>query len=146
MTLAEGVKRLYGRELTAVEVSNLNNFRSYYDVDDDDPIVVVLAMLAANNLMMSSLPELLQQKTIEIIELHRTTLREQSSIIAKELVLVVNDAKRVGGVVGATDGWWSRTLSWKQRWERHSAGFIAGVLAMVVFVGVPWVIRLFSQH
>ena len=82
----KSVAELLNRPLTAEEITGLNNFKGRYDIDDSDPLAIVLALVGANTVLMNSMPNLLQQKATETIELHRTTLREQSTIIAKELI------------------------------------------------------------
>lgn len=84
--LNKSIAELLNRPLTAEEITGLNNFKGRYDIDDSDPLAIVLALVGANTVLMNSMPNLLQQKATETIELHRTTLREQSTIIAKELI------------------------------------------------------------
>lgn len=82
----KSIAELLNRSLTVEEITGLNNFKGRYDIDDSDPLAIVLALVGANTVLMNSMPNLLQQKASETIELHRTTLREQSTIIAKELI------------------------------------------------------------
>lgn len=90
MTITERVSKLLRRQLTLEEVNSLVNFQNSYEIDDSDPLAVVLALVGANTLLISSLPNLLQQKADETIELHRRTLMDQSTIIAKELIVTIS--------------------------------------------------------
>jgi hypothetical protein len=83
-----------------------------YRVDDDDPLIIVLAMMAASNGTVATLPDLLQQKATETIELHRTVLREQSIVISKELIIAV------AGQIQST----------KLGWMRYAGCFVAGMI------------------
>jgi hypothetical protein len=86
MTLAANVASMFGRPLSKDESEALAKFQKSFEIDDQDPIIVVLAMLATNRLYMQELPALLQQKVVTTIELHQQTLRDQSTLIAKELI------------------------------------------------------------
>lgn len=88
-SLAEAVSKVLGRALTTEDVKNLNSFQRIYGIDDEDPLIVVLAMMGANRIMLESFPLLMQQKALETIELHKQTLGEQSTIIAKDLISVI---------------------------------------------------------
>ena len=82
----KSVAELLNRPLTAEEITGLNNFKGRYDIDDSDPLAIVLALVGANTVLMNSMPNLLQQKAADTIESHRSSLREQSTVIAKELI------------------------------------------------------------
>ena len=82
----KSIEQLLSRPLTGEEIIGLNNFKQLYDIDDSDPLAIVLALVGANTVLINSMPDLLQQKAKDTIELHRNTLREQSTIIAKELI------------------------------------------------------------
>lgn len=86
MSLAGNVASMYGRTLSKEEESSLKKFQESFEIGDEDPVIVVLAMLATNRLQLQELPTLLQQKGVATIELHQQTLREQSTLIAKELI------------------------------------------------------------
>lgn len=86
MRLASTIEALQKRPLTTAELATLNEFQRTFEIDDDDPLVVVLAMMARTQIAVDSVPNILQQKVDETIELHRTVLREQSTLIAKELL------------------------------------------------------------
>jgi hypothetical protein len=89
MNLVESVKTILGRDLSSDEVRNLSAFQRLHEIDDSDPLIIVLAMMGANKILMEEVPKLLQQKSTEIIELHRSLLMEQSTAIAKNLVAAV---------------------------------------------------------
>lgn len=123
MSLIATVERLQKRPLTAAEVETLNEFQRTFQVDDDDPLVVVLAILARSQLALDEAPELLQQKVNETIELHRIALREQSVVIAKELIVDIGRHLQI--LIGTT----------RQRWINYAGVFIGGA---VCGVGIAW--------
>lgn len=86
MSLEQNVSILMGKPLNADEVSSLNLFQKMNHIDDSDPLIVVLAYMARSHLILEQFPDQLHQKVNETIELHRNTLREQSNLIAKDLV------------------------------------------------------------
>jgi len=91
MTLIKTIETLEGRTLSDVERNSLRKFELMFEIGEDDPLNIVLAMMAKNQLKADQLPELLQQKAKETIELHQQTLREQSTLIAKELVVSIGN-------------------------------------------------------
>ncbi len=99
MNLADTIESLEGRKLTGPERDALHRFENTYDIAEDDPLIVVLAMMAKNQLTAEQLPDLMQQKAKETIELHQQTLREQSTLIAKELVVSIGNMV-AGSAVG----------------------------------------------
>lgn len=86
MSLITTIEALQKRPLTADESTTIKNFQKAFDIEDDDPLIVVLALMSRSQLILESMPTLLQQKSSETIELHRTVLRDQSVLIAKELI------------------------------------------------------------
>lgn len=114
MSLVETVEALEGRELTRAERENLHKFEQAFDISEGDPLIVVLAMMAKNRLMVDGLPDLLQQKAKETIELHQQTLREQSTLIAKELLA------SLGALVAET------AVGHKLRLAQFAGVFLAG--------------------
>lgn len=113
MSLITIVESLQKRPLTAAEVESLNEFQRTFQIDNEDPLIVVLAMLARNQIALDHAPELLQQKVNETIEYHRVVLREQSVVIAKELIVDIGRELQV--LVGTV----------KRRWVNY-IGFFAG--------------------
>lgn len=91
MNLSETLEVLSGRALTSEERDRAHKFEQQFEITEDDPLTVVLAMMAQNQLTANQLPDLLQQKAKETIELHQQTLREQSTLIAKELLVSVGN-------------------------------------------------------
>lgn len=103
-SLAESVRVLQGRELTAEENESLTKFQKIYGIGDDDPLVVILAMIGVNRILLESVPELFHQRVLETIKLHQQTLREQSTLIAKELIMTLSDnIKAAGGLNSLKD-------------------------------------------
>jgi uncharacterized Fe-S radical SAM superfamily protein PflX len=86
MSLISNVEALKKQPLTAEEVAMLQEFQRQFNMDDDDPLNVVLAMMARSQMIVETAPTLLQQKVEQTIELHRTNLREQAVLSAKELI------------------------------------------------------------
>lgn len=99
MSLAKTMEALEGRSLSDAERDSLYKFEQMFEIGEDDPLIVVLAMMAKNHLTVNQLPDLLQQKAKETIELHQQTLREQSTLIAKELVVSIGNLV-AGSAVG----------------------------------------------
>ena len=78
-----------GKALTKDEATTIAKFKTHFSIDDEDPLVVVLALMARSQLILESLPNNLEKKANETIELHRMALRDQSVLIAKELISVL---------------------------------------------------------
>lgn len=89
MSLASIVEKLQKTPLSPSSVLSLNAFQKEFNVEDDDPLIVVLALMARSQIIIESAPDLLQQKVVETIELHRNVLRDQATLIAKDLITVV---------------------------------------------------------
>lgn len=89
MSLESIIEKLQKRPLTKEESLSINEFKSHFNIDDEDPLVVVLALMARSQIILESMPNNLEKKANETIELHRTLLRDQSVVIAKELISVI---------------------------------------------------------
>jgi hypothetical protein len=120
--LLHNVSILLGRDLTTEEITCLSNFQRINQIDDSDPLITVLALMARSHLILETLPTQLQQTARETIDLHQRTLREQSTLIAKELVLTV-----------AQDIQAAHT-DWKTRWIRYGFAYAAGAVTAAVFI------------
>lgn len=123
MSLISAVEALKKQPLTADELTMLQEFQRQFDLDDEDPLNVVLAMMARSQMIIETAPDLLQQKVVETIELHRTNLREQAVLSAKELItdlsaLLLTQQKGVSAI-------WLQRLSW----------FGAGAVSMLMVIG-----------
>lgn len=127
MSLVTAMEALKKQPLTPDEVNMLQEFQRQFELSDDDPLNVVLAMMARSQMIIESAPDLLQQKVSETIELHRTNLREQAVLTAKE---VIADVSRVLLDLSRRDSS-SNSLLWRQRLY----GFGAGVICALVCVG-----------
>lgn len=121
MTLAGNVASMFGRTLTKEEADTLTKFQESFEIDDGDPIIVVLAMLATNRLYMQELPALLQQRVVTTIELHQQTLRDQSTLIAKELIGTIALNLQAAG------------NGMKDRMLHYAFAFFAGLLSTALF-------------
>lgn len=125
-SLLIAVQTLLVRELASDEKDKLNKFQQLYQIDDDDPLVVVLSLMGMNTVLFEQVPDMLRVASSKAIEAHEQILREQSTLIAKELILStfqsINDAVRaqntwmdrlieyvlvfiVGGLTGGGIGW-----------------------------------------
>ena len=120
--LLQNVAILLNRDLTNEEITSLSNFQRINQIDDNDPLITVLALMARSHLIMGTLPVQLQQMVKETIDLHQRTLREQSTLIAKELVLTV-----------AQDIQAAHT-DWKTRWIRYGFAYAAGAVTTAILI------------
>lgn len=127
-SLIASVEALKKQPLTPEEVATLQEFQKQFDIDDDDPINVVLALMARSQLIIETAPALLQQKVVETIELHRTNLREQAILMAKQLV---SDLSTVLVSQQTT-----ASAIWRQRGYGFAAGFVAATALMGCVLGV----------
>lgn len=131
MSLEKSVEILLGRPPTIDERDTLTELQNLHHIGDDDPLVIVLAMMARSQLLFQVLPDILQQKALETIELHRTTLREQSVLISKELITTV--AENIHSL---------NMVSVKTMWFRFAISFLGGMITTGV---VAWVIKLITR-
>lgn len=123
MSLVTTIEALQKRPLTAEEVSTLNEFQQSFKIDDDDPLLVVLALMARSQIIVDAVPNLLQQKVTETIELHRLVLRDQAVMIAKELIATL--AEDIG----------KAALKNQRRWIQCIACFIGGMVFYASITG-----------
>ena len=130
MSLSSIVESLQKRPLTPEESASLNEFQQEFDIDDDDPLLVVLAMMARSQLIVETAPKVLQQKVNETIELHRTVLREQALLIAKELIQELSQQ-----IQRANAGW-------KKQWLSFFLVFVGGAFfAFVLMTALKSILR-----
>lgn len=129
MSLVTTVEALQKRPLSPSEVASLNAFQKQFDIDDDDPLMVVLALMARSQIIVDSVPDLLQQKVTETIELHRTLLRDQATLIAKDLIVVLaNDIEK------------TVFNKFKTRALTYAGCFVAGmVLSVIVYASLKFI-------
>ncbi|AMR78015.1 hypothetical protein [Cupriavidus nantongensis] len=123
MRLISAVEALKKQPLTAGEAAMLQEFQRQFDLDDDDPLNVVLAMMARSQMIIETAPDLLQQKVVETIELHRTNLRTQAVLTAKEMIADISHLllKQQGDMKAI----WRQRLSW----------FATGAASMLLVMG-----------
>lgn len=119
-SLTNSVEAVMGRKLTPDEAVNIASLQRIHEMDDSDPLIIVLALMAKNGLIAESIPNLLQQKAMEMIALHEQTLIRQSAYIAKELIATISKE-----VVSTNE-------AWRVRWMRYGGFFLAGALCMEV--------------
>lgn len=122
MNLINAVEALQKEPLTAKEVATLQNWQQIFSLADDDPIIVVLAIMVRSQLIIESAPDLLQQKVLETIELHRTNLREQAVLSAKELITDLSAVLL------------SQQKDVLAHWRQRAFGFAAGAATMALCV------------
>jgi hypothetical protein len=127
--LLENIKLLVGRELDPKEIASYTKFQQLNQIDDGDPLITVLALMARSHLMMDTLPEQLADTARKTIELHQQTLREQSTLIAKDLVQSVAQS-----IQAAAQAAQAADTSWKTRWIRYGVAFGAGSVATAVLI------------
>ncbi|ART61491.1 hypothetical protein CBP36_21225 (plasmid) [Acidovorax carolinensis] len=127
MTLVSSMEALKKQPLTPEEINMLQEFQRQFDLDDDDPLNVVLAMMARSQIIIETAPDLLQQKVAETIELHRTNLRDQAVLTAKE---VISDISRVLLDQHKRDASSSSAI-----WRQRLYGFGSGVVCTLVSIG-----------
>lgn len=96
--LVDAVTVLRGRDLTPEESKKLAKFQEQQSIGDDDPVVAILALLGVHKILIEEIPDRIKKASQDAITVHEQTLREQSTIIAKELLLAltrsINDAAR----------------------------------------------------
>ena len=124
-TMEGAAAQLVGRELRPDERQMLLNLRDQYGYDDSDPLVVVLAMMGAYTIVAKEIPDKIREASKSIIETHALVLREQSMVVAKDLV----------GSIASTIH--SEGRKRKDRWLDGLIGGIIGAL-LVAFVGAVW--------
>lgn len=86
VTMESSVERMVGRPLTKDELQMLIRLRDDWGYSNDDPIVVVLALTGGLTVIANDIPARIQAASDKIIETHATVLRNQSNLIAKEMV------------------------------------------------------------
>lgn len=119
--LVSTLETLMKRPLTPEEIGNMAEFQRLNEIDDTDPLLVVLAMMAKNQLIVEALPELLQQKALETIELHRQTLRDQSTLIAKDLITAIAQNIESAAI---------------ERWIRYTGCFVGGAVFAALMLAI----------
>ena len=132
-SLVAAVEALKKQPLKPDEVEMLAAFQKQFNLDDDDPINVVLAMMAHSQMIIGTAPTLLQQKVEETIELHRTNLRTQAVLVAKELVSELAPVL----IAGQHDV----SALWRQRIYCFAAGAGAMLIAMAALLALARYVR-----
>lgn len=116
MSLETIIESLQNRPLTKEEAASINEFKRHFHIDDEDPLVVVLALMARSQFILESMPNKLEKKANETIELHRMALRDQSVLIAKELISVLAENMN------------KKTFKQSSNWVINVALFVGGVI------------------
>ncbi|MDR5791749.1 hypothetical protein P9281_34950 [Caballeronia sp. LP003] len=100
--LIVAVEKLVGRALSKDEAIYWQRIQDTYGIADDDPLVMVVVLLAVHQHLFNGLPAQIGEATERAITIHRTTLEDQATIVAKGLlekltpmfVKAVNEAGR----------------------------------------------------
>lgn len=85
--LVASVERLLRRPLSGTEVQHWNSIQDQYGIADDDPIVIVLTLLALHEHLFNDLPKQIIEATEKAVAIHRTTLDDQATIVAKGILV-----------------------------------------------------------
>jgi hypothetical protein len=85
-TMETAIASIVGRPLTDADRQMLIRLRDQYGYDDNDPLVVVLAMTGAIKIMAEEIPEKIRAASKETTELHMAVLRDQSMLVARDVV------------------------------------------------------------
>jgi hypothetical protein len=100
--LITAVEKLIGRSASKDEAIYWQRIQDTYGVSDDDPLVMVVVLLAVHQHLFNDLPAKINDATDRALTIHRTTLEDQATIVAKGLlekltpmfVKAVNEAGR----------------------------------------------------
>ncbi|WP_207002583.1 hypothetical protein [Trinickia mobilis] len=84
--LVAAVERLLGRSLTKDEAVHWEKIQDTYGVSDDDPLVMVIVLLAVHQHLFNDVPAKINEAVDKAIAVHRTTLEDQATIVAKGLI------------------------------------------------------------
>lgn len=84
--LVEAVEKIVARSLSKDEVIHWQKIQETYGIADDDPLVMVLILLGVHQHLLNALPEKIAVATDRAIMIHRTTLEDQATIVAKGLL------------------------------------------------------------
>ncbi len=117
MNLVDAIKSLLGRDLSEADMKDIAQYQKVFEISDEDPIVVVLAIISAYKIAIQSMLDEWEKKIVVLIELHRQTLQEQSSFVAKDLIITV------GNLVANTN------IGIKYRRAMMAVVFFGGMLA-----------------
>ncbi|MBN9424491.1 MAG: hypothetical protein BGO63_11325 [Candidatus Accumulibacter sp. 66-26] len=117
MSLVDAIKSLLGRDLSEADMKDIAQYQKVFEISDEDPIVVVLAIISAYRIAIQSMLDEWEKKIMLLIELHRQTLQEQSSFVAKDLIITV------GNLVASTN------IGVKYRRAMMAAMFFGGMFA-----------------
>ncbi len=124
--LSTAVQILLGRELTTKEKDDLSALQDHHHLHDDDPIVAILSLLGINKILIETIPEKLRKASQDAIAVHEQTLREQSTLIAKELILTI--AQTINDKVKEQSTWRNRLVEYA----------LVGLIALIVGGGGSW--------
>ncbi|WP_434716324.1 hypothetical protein [Paraburkholderia sp. A3RO-2L] len=84
--LIQAVEKLVGRALSKDEAIYWQRIQDTYGISDDDPLVMVVVLLAVHQHLFNDLPAKISEATERAITIHRTTLEDQATIVAKGML------------------------------------------------------------
>lgn len=84
--LVASIEKIIGRKLTTDEVVHWQKIQDVYGVSDDDPLVMVLTLLGVHQHLFNDVPGKITEAVDKAIVVHRTTLEDQATIVAKGLI------------------------------------------------------------
>lgn len=130
------VERLLQRPLSGTEVQHWNSIQDQYGIADDDPLVIVLTLLALHQHLFNDLPKKVIEATEKAIAIHRTTLDDQATIVAKGMLvklapMFVEAAKEARGQ-GSGPGPGLKLQTWMVVAFGLACGVVGGILVHLI--------------
>ncbi|MCD5327984.1 hypothetical protein ACFFU8_08870 [Chromobacterium piscinae] len=138
--LVKAIERLIGHPLTSDQVQYWQRLQDMHGVSDDDPIVMIFVLLGVHQHLFNDVPKRIQEATDKAIAIHRTTLEDQSNIVAKRLleqltpmfIKAVNESRRNGDINGVTPS--GNTMLFANDWWKPAGLCFLASLAGAVAV------------
>lgn len=84
--LVAAIERITGKELSKEQLTHWQDIQNTYGVSDEDPLVMVLILMGVHQHLFNEVPERIKEATERAIIIHRTTLEDQATIVAKNLL------------------------------------------------------------
>ena len=131
--LIAGIERIVGRSLTTEEVVHWQKIQDVYGVSDDDPLVMVIILLGIHQHLYNDVPEKIRESVDKALHVHRTTLEDQATIVAKGLIAqlapMFASAARTSQPEEAGAGWFS---GWRERLLWAGLGLGCSLLGVIL--------------
>lgn len=119
--MESAIEGLIGRELNQEERQMILRLRDQYGYSDDDPLVIILALTGAIKIIAEDIPAKIVQASEKATELHLQTLREQSMMVARDMV------GQVAGLIHTAG---------RSRKDRVVDGIVGGIAGMILMIGM----------